>query len=65
MKPKTLNELEIFEMNLFFGSFGKKNLDKATKMVRELRKKIEEGEVDLSKYEYLANEIELEEEEKQ
>lgn len=44
-------EFDLLEFNLFLGSLGKKKLDESTKMVRELRKKIDAGKIDLSKYE--------------
>ena len=45
------NEFNLFEFNLFLASIGKKKLDQSTRKVRELRKKIDNGDVDLSKYE--------------
>jgi hypothetical protein len=45
------SEFDLLEFNLFISSLGKKNLDSATKKVRELRKKIDKREIDLSEYE--------------
>ena len=45
------NEFDLFEFNIFLASMGKKKLDQSTKKVRELRKKIDKGDIDLSKYE--------------
>jgi|WetSurMetagenome_2_1015567.scaffolds.fasta_scaffold74657_4 hypothetical protein len=51
VKEIVKNEFDLLEFNLFLGSFGKKELDKSTKRVRELRKKVDAGKIDLSKYE--------------
>jgi hypothetical protein len=51
VKEIVQTEMDLFEFDLFLGSFGKKNLNQSTKMVRELRKKIDTGKIDLSKYE--------------
>jgi len=44
-------EFDLFEFDIFLASFGKKKLDESTKKVRELRKKVDKGEVNLSEYE--------------
>lgn len=46
-------EFDLFEFDLFLASFGKDKLDKSTKTIIELRKKVDKGEIDLSKYEDL------------
>ncbi len=43
------NEFDLFEFNLFLASMGKKKLDESTKKVRELRKKVDKGKIDLTK----------------
>ena len=48
-------EFDLLEFNLFIGSFGKRKLDESTKRVRELRKKVDAGKIDLSKYEDMFN----------
>ena len=48
-------EFDLFEFNLFLASFGKDKLDESTRKVRELRKKIDKGKVNLSKYEDMLN----------
>jgi len=45
------NEFDLFEFNLFLASFGKDKLDESTRKVRELRKNIDKGKINLSKYE--------------
>jgi len=44
-------EFDLFEFNLFLASFGKDKLDESTKKVRELRKQVDKGKIDLSEYE--------------
>lgn len=51
------NELDLFEFNLFISSFGQEKLDKSTKLVQELRKNVDLGEIDLIKYENMAEEF--------
>lgn len=46
-------EFDLFEFSLFFSSFGKDKLNKSTEMVRELRAKVDKGQIDLSKYEQM------------
>ena len=51
------NELDLFEFNLFISSIGKEKLNEATKKVHELRKKVDSGKIDLTKYEEMAEEF--------
>jgi hypothetical protein len=51
------NEFDLLEFNLFISSFGKEKIDEATKKVSELRKKVGKGEIDLSKYEDMADDF--------
>ncbi len=46
-------EFDLFEFSLFISSFGKEKLDKSTERVRELRARIDKGQVDLSIYEQM------------
>ena len=50
-------EWDLFELNLFISSSGKRKLNKITKEVQELRKKVDIGEVDLSEYENMAEDF--------
>jgi len=51
------NEWDLFEFNLFISSIGKEKLNEATKKVHELRKKVDSGKIDLTKYEEMAEEF--------
>jgi len=44
-------EFDLFEFNLFLASFGKGKLDESTKKVKKLRKQVDKGKINLSKYE--------------
>ncbi|HLD54990.1 MAG TPA: hypothetical protein VJB35_01895 [Candidatus Nanoarchaeia archaeon] len=48
-------EFDLFEFDLFLGSLGKNKLDKSTKKVMELRNKVDNGKINLSKYEDMFN----------
>lgn len=50
-------EWSMFEFNLFISAFGKEKLDKCTKKIQELRKKVDKRIIDLSKYEAMAEEF--------
>jgi len=50
------NEFDLFEFNIFLSCIGKDKLNKATERVRELRRKVNNGEIILSKYEDMLNE---------
>jgi hypothetical protein len=41
----------------FISSIGKNKIDKATERVRELRKQVDKGKIDLSAYEDMAEEF--------
>lgn len=49
------SEFKILELNLFLSSIGKDKLNNSTKKVKELRKKIDSGKINLSEYENLLN----------
>ena len=51
------NEFDLFEFNIFLACMGKDKLDKSTERVRELRRKIDSGKVDLSEYENIADDF--------
>ena len=44
-------EFDLFDFDLFLSSLGKETLNNSTKRVSELRKKIDSGKIDLSRYE--------------
>ncbi len=51
------SEFDLLEFNLFISSIGKDKLDESTKIVRDMRKKVDEGKIDLSNYEDLADDF--------
>ena len=51
------NEFDLIEFNLFISSIGKDKIDEATEKVLQLRKKVGKGELDLSKYEEMAEDF--------
>ncbi len=51
------NELNLLEFNLCISLIGKEKINKATKKVNELREKADRGEIDLSKYEDMAEDF--------
>ena len=49
------SEFDLLEFNLFISSIGNKKLDESTRKVRELRKKVDKGKIELSSYEDMLN----------
>jgi len=49
------SEFDLLEFNLFISSIGNRKLDESTRKVRELRKKVDKGKIDLSGYEDMLN----------
>jgi hypothetical protein len=50
-------EWELFELNLFVSSFGKKYLQEASKQVQEIKAMAKNGEINLEEFERSAEEI--------
>jgi len=53
-KEVAQKEWEMLEFNLFISSFGKEKLDSSTKLVEQLRQKIDSRNISLSRYEEMA-----------
>ena len=51
------NEFNLMELNLFVSSVGKDKIKEATQKVRKLREKVDNGKLDLSEYEDMAEDF--------
>ncbi len=52
-------EMNLLEFNLFISCLGKNKLGKIDDKIQEIRKKVSKGEIDLSNFKKLAEEVEI------